>query len=433
MTPERTVIKEKKIVVDTPRRSASFAQNTTPSPQEEANKELALDTRPAIVYIITRADWGDAQKNLYALCEYFGGDYQLHVIYGAYEYHGSNIMRDTIESLDSDITLHPLTRLTDQNILFNELRVIWQLVHLIHDIDPQVIHAYDAKSTCLIGIARRLIRQQSRFISSVYRLVDTQHRLSFAERILRWIYARIYSAPDALVVADEYVLSQAQAQLAGIDRVHLIRPGIIEIDFLDPKQKRMAMAGDAPERLQQKINDPQTILLGNISPLEPEHNLSFILQAIAQLQDAGHQFVYFHYGEGSQRALLEHEITQFGLEDCVILKGHDSMAERYLSVFDIVVHPSSDSGVPAVLSAAALARKAVILSPTPGLEDAVEDEKEVAFVDARNAQALARTLVHLIEHPEKRRKMGLALEQRIRADYQIEEMRRRTRELYGVG
>jgi colanic acid/amylovoran biosynthesis glycosyltransferase len=85
-----------------------------------------------------------------------------------------------------------------------------------------------------------------------------------------------------------------------------------------------------------------------------------------------------------------------------------------------------------LVQSAGLAQRALVLSPTPGLENAVADEKEVAFVEARNAQALADKLAYLIEHPERRRSMGKALEMRVRADYQIEEMHHRTRTLYGV-
>ncbi|MFW0871378.1 MAG: glycosyltransferase [Patescibacteria group bacterium] len=427
MNDLRKVIKEDKIVVESP--SQASIRKTIES--QEAQKNKTGDTRAVIMYVITRADWEKEEKNLYTLAEYFANDYRICVVYGAYQYRGNSALQQKLRELG--VELYPLRKLTDKIILFNEISVIWQLAKLLYELDPVVVHSYDTKTSLLLGMARGLLRHKARFVASMYTSDRRESdRNTLAERFTRWLRTRSYRMADCIIVGDEYLESEARAQLADSSRVHLVRPGISDINFVDPVKKRQAMAGEVSAILGEKIRNSNTIILGNIAPLEPEHNLVFILQALSQLEADGYSFVYFHYGEGSQRVLLEHEIKRFNLEQCVVLKGHDSTAERYLSVCNIVVHPSSLPGVPPLVQASGLARRALILSPTLGLQNALEDTKEVLFVPERNAEALAQKIAYLIEHPEKRRSMGLALESRVRVDYDVNEMRRLTRELYGV-
>ena len=427
MQTTRKVIHEDPIVVETPLERSKRTQASSSSAQ--TGEEEVQDTRPVILYLITRSDWDDPQKNIYALAEYFAPDYQVQVVYGAHEYTGNHIFKERLSELE--VVQHPLRWLVKGAIIIYDAKAFWEIMRLIHRLDPAVIHSYDAKTTIFVGISRMLLHFQSRVVASIYNLSSNHNSPNIIERFVRWMRTRAFRMADEIVVSDEYLQSQAVERFEE-ERVHLIRPGIMELDFVDPARKRQALAQDASGSLREKIADSQTILLGNIAPLEPEHNPGYILQALATLKEQGHQFVYIHYGDGSQRHLIKHEIEQFDLSDCVFLAGRDSYAERYLPVFDLLVHPSSADGMPTLVQSAGLARRALVLSPTPGLANAVVNDKEAAMVPARDADALADKLSYLIEHPERRRSMGVALEQRVRADYQPIVMRHRHRELYGV-
>jgi hypothetical protein len=229
-----------------------------------------------LLYVIIRTDWEDEEKHLYMLCEYFAPDYQVHVVCGAYEYRGTSILQNKLRKLDT--TLHPLASLVDKVVLVRECKAAWQLLRLIYQLDPEVIHSYNAKTTALAGLARWIIRHRARLVGSIYQLADTQEALGFTARLARWVRTRAYDFADALIVVDEYLRTQAQAQFVKPERIHLIRPGLMELDFIDPERKRRALAEDAPGTLGSKIRDSQTILVGNIAPLEPEHNPGYILQ-----------------------------------------------------------------------------------------------------------------------------------------------------------
>jgi len=78
----------------------------------------------------------------------------------------------------------------------------------------------------------------------------------------------------------------------------------------------------------------------------------------------------------------------------------------YFSASDVVVLPYTKSYQSGVLLSAYAAGRAVIVTDTGGLSEAVEEEKSGLVIPARDVEALAQALTRLLGNPDQLEEMG---------------------------
>ena len=93
----RKVIFEDKIVVDTrttARDKVTINKESLPVQQPEdihagiETTETMADDRPGLLFVITQGMWEEPQKYIIQLAEHFASQYQLHVVFGTFEFTG---------------------------------------------------------------------------------------------------------------------------------------------------------------------------------------------------------------------------------------------------------------------------------------------------------------------------------------------------------
>ena len=425
---EHKIIHEKKIVIDSRSRPKRENETETDEPSGEPGTVAELvpvDNRPVLLFVITQGMWEEPQKYIVQLARHFASDYQLHLIFGTYEFTGKNTFRQEFESLGG--TVHTINALTHKNVLANEVNVIFNLWKLLSAIKPDVVHTNDGKTSLLTGLAR-MMAGSSHQVATMHGLLDTSDAKSYEASIANWFVKVSYGMAKTIMTRDQHTHQQAVKMFG--DRAVLVLPGIHEIHFLNAEEKMRSIIQDAPDRIAGSMKEAGTLILGNIAPLEADQGIAYLLQALQQLQEQGQQFVYIHYGDGDQKHLLEYEIEQFGLSDRVLMKGLDTLASLYLPVFDVVVHPTLRPGSLDLLRDAGLAGRAVIITDVEGVSDAIQDGTHAVVIPQKDPTAIAEAISFLSRDKARRDTMGRALEQRIRKNYSEEAMFNKTREIY---
>ena len=102
-----------------------------------------------------------------------------------------------------------------------------------------------------------------------------------------------------------------------------------------------------------------------------------------------------------------------------------------LSAFDLSVFPSLWEGTPLTAFEALAAGKPIVSTDADGLLDILEDGKTAWVVPKRDAGALARAIVHAIDHRQERETKALAAREAGRG-YDIAAFVRKMERLYAL-
>ena len=115
---------------------------------------------------------------------------------------------------------------------------------------------------------------------------------------------------------------------------------------------------------------------------EEQKRVSDLPRIASALRDRGLSFTLDLIGDGPQRATLEHDIRERGLEDEIRLTGWLDTQRIWarLRESDVLVLPSNFEGMPVVVMEALSAGCAVVASRVSGVEDAAQDPRASGVV-----------------------------------------------------
>ena len=104
---------------------------------------------------------------------------------------------------------------------------------------------------------------------------------------------------------------------------------------------------------------------------------------------------------------------------------------RVLAAFDISVFPSLWEGTPLTLFEALAAARPIVATDADGLMDVLTENHDALIVPKRDADALARRIVELIDSPDRRRELA-ARARATASHYDIDSFVRKMERLYGI-
>jgi colanic acid/amylovoran biosynthesis glycosyltransferase len=222
-------------------------------------------------------------------------------------------------------------------------------------------------------------------------------------------------ARDAAFVAciGDFSRSQLMALLP-VDawgKLHVVRCGV-EVSVFDGR--RTSVAHEAELRIL------------NVAQLERRKGQAVLIEAIAQLADAGVPLRATIVGEGPERSALERLCEQLGVSDRVELVGAVGQDEirAFYAHADVFCLPSFAEGVPVVLMEAMAMRMPVIATRIMGVPELVEDGVSGLLVAPGRSDELAAALRELAGSPPLRRRLGERGRQVVAERYDVEESAR---------
>lgn len=171
------------------------------------------------------------------------------------------------------------------------------------------------------------------------------------------------------------------------------------------------------------------LVLGAVSRFDPVKGLAFLIQAFAQLKNqANLQLVLV--GDGPERPTLESLAQDLGIIDRVYWPGFRTDILDLLPAFDIFIQPSIFEGLSMSILEAMAACLPVVATNVGGIPEIVSDGITGCLVPPRDPAALAQAIQTLINQPELRDRMGQAGLERVRQEFSVQQMVKRTEALY---
>jgi glycosyltransferase involved in cell wall biosynthesis len=144
---------------------------------------------------------------------------------------------------------------------------------------------------------------------------------------------------------------------------------------------------------------PSTIAVGTVTRLMPSKGNQYLVDAVAEITARQPRARVYIAGEGELEQDLKAQARALGLGDRLVFLGFQRDVAAVLTALDIVVFPSLWEGTPLTAFEALASGKPMVATDADGLLDILTDRKDAVIVPKRNAGALARGVIELIEQP----------------------------------
>jgi glycosyltransferase involved in cell wall biosynthesis len=346
-----------------------------------------MNDRPKILFLITKASWGGAQRYVYDLAGSMPqNDFDVGVAFGergrlATMLETKGIPTHEIPSLSRDISLR------DDIASYRAIR------RALAAVQPDILHLNSSKAAGLGALAARLQR--------IPVIVYTVHGWPFKENRNLIVRAALYliSWLTALLSTHIIVVSKEDERLGknmpGIEKkitcIPLGHPGL---NLAPPDEAFRNMFGT----LSIPPITGKTVRIVSIAELTRNKGIAYGIEAIATLRERGVDSIYVVPGGGEQLQELLSLAKRLGVEDRVFFPGFIPDASRYLSGFDVYLLPSIKEGTPYVLIEAALAGLPVVATSVVDKE-LVDSLGTIRIVPPKNSFALADAIEELSGKP----------------------------------
>ena len=254
------------------------------------------------------------------------------------------------------------------------------------------------------------------------RVVATPHGWSvqagLALRIYEGLDRAIFPFFDAVAPLSE-TLHDELLSVPGVKRkLQLIRNAvdISEIDAVDGLASQVAAW-----RAQGQF------IVGYVGQLISRKGLPVLIEAFAKFRAPKKKLVLV--GDGPQRAELEMQVAQLGLQDDVIFFGFRNDRLTFMKGFDLFALPSRLEGIPRCLMESMAARVPIVASDIPGCNDLIEHDRTGLLFKLDDVAALTAAMERLLD-PAERERLRVNARQFVVAEYSAAAMARRYQDLF---
>lgn len=371
-----------------------------------------------VLFVITKSNWGGAQKYVYDLATGLPRDkLEVAVVLG-----GTGVLLDKLRTAGiRTISMPTLKR--DINPL-NDFSSFTFLFKLFKTERPVVVHLNSAKASGLGALAGRL--------AGVPKIIFTAHGWAFNED--RYLFSRIliktFSWVTVMLTHKTIAVSDAifrdMQWLGAQNKMVVIKNGIGPIDFLSPEAAHTRLS-----QLSDMEFPTNAFFIGTIAELHKNKGLSYAVEAFAKITHENPLLYYFILGEGEEKEHLNTLVKYHGLRGRVFLLGFVEDASVFLKGFNAFILPSTKEGLPLVILEAGLAKLPVIATNVGGIPEIIENMKTGILVQPRDPQDIANAILSIVSNEAiQNSELGTALYTKVTRDFSIERTIAETTKLY---
>lgn len=336
-------------------------------------------SKKKIFYIITKSNWGGAQKYVFDLISSLPTkDFDCTLVHG-----GRGELVERVKNLGiKTIEISDLER--DISIL-KEFRVLFFLIKTFLKEKPDIIHLNSSKIGGLGSFAGRM--------AGVKNIIFTAHGWAFNED-RRTIYINIIKLMTRFTVfLSHHIITlsdfeRSQVSTWSRNKISKIYLGIKNPSFKEKNQAKSILIQKNPALLSMKDKE----WVGTIGELHSNKGYPYALEAIKNNID---DLVYIIIGEGEELDNIKNLIIKYSLQKKVFLLGAIPNAGELIKAFDVFLLPSVKEGLPYVLLEARAARVPIISTNVGGIPEITKSIPSL-IVKPKDPIALSKSIKVLI-------------------------------------
>lgn len=377
-----------------------------------------LSKKTKVMFVITKSNFGGAQKYVYDLATNIPKDqFDVVVALG-----GTGILIQKLK--EQNVRILPILALRRDINITSDVRAFFELWSIFHKERPDVVHLNSTKAGGMGALAARL--------AGVPRIIFTAHGWAFNEErsVVQRLAIKFFSWITLLLSHETVAVSGAMKNDVKNwpfveNKIIVIKNGIAKPEFYTHEDARTYIFSQVGTTL-----PPDAFMVCTIAELHRSKGLQYCIDAIAKLVPSNPKIYYFIFGDGEEKDRLEILIKFRGLEKNVFLVGFVEDASRFLRAFDAFVLPSVTEAFGLVLLEAGFAGLPVVASRVGGIPEIVDDMRTGLMVPARDGIALAQALQSIVSDDEQRTSFGQALLQKTIQDFSLDRVLQETASLY---
>lgn len=374
--------------------------------------------RKKILYIITKSNFGGAQRYVYELATNLPQDtFDVTVAFG-----GNGLLKQKLEEAGIKTrTIHSFER--DINFT-KEFKSLFELYSLIKEVNPDIVHLNSSKA----GGTGALV---SRFLG-VKKIIFTAHGWAFWEdrsflwRSIVWFFSWLTALlAHTIIVVSKYEYTRTPLPFAK-KKLVCIHTAVPEIIFKERDVARSTLFSN--EKCAQHKND-----LWVVSTSEHNHNKNILsaIRAVEACNAKNEQKIFFTImSDGELRTSLEEYVNTHGLQETVAFVGYVDNARSYLKAFDIFILPSRKEGMPYGLLEAGAAGLSSIASRVGGIPEIITHEKNGLLIPPNDISSMVSALQFFSNSPSQRESCARTLAEKIKNDFSLTHMLKETIAVY---
>ena len=287
-----------------------------------------------------------------------------------------------------------------------DLRALFEIRRLLHEIRPHLIHTHTAKAGGLGRLAGVLSMprrgRRPRLIHTFHGHVFNGYFPGYASRAVVMMERRLAHLSDAIVVVSESVRRDIidKYRVAPSAKVHVIPLGL-DFSWTERIEEqcgwlraRFGIPGASP-------------IVGSVGRLAEVKNLPMLLEGFRRFSSDSPRAAHLVlFGDGTMRIALEQQAQRAGIAPRVHFSGWELVRARIYSDLDAVCLTSLNEGTPVALIEAIAAGVPVVATDVGGVRDVVADGIDGEVIPSNEVAALAAALARISSRgpiPESRR------------------------------
>ncbi len=368
-----------------------------------------------ILYVITKANWGGAQKYVFDLAlEAKKRGYDAAVAYGEEGLLAKKLAEAGVRTMR-------VAALRRDVLGLGEFKAAAELWRLFREERPDIVHLNSSKAGLIGTLAARMAR--------VPRIVFTAHGWAFNEPRRKFEKNLFGILHHLTILGTHRTICNSEATYRDVACMPGARGRLVVIyNGVEPVE----LHGRAAARAKLAPGLKATFWLGTLAELHRVKGLDVALRAFSKIAERFPDMALVLMGSGEERAHLTALAHWLGIEKRVFFCGHVENAAGYLPAFDLFLLPSRSESFGYVVAEAGLARVPVIASSVGGVPELIEHKVTGLLVPPDDADALAQAIADLREDPALAAGLAGKFFERVHRDFSKQKSLDETFALYGL-
>jgi len=362
------------------------------------------ETKKKILYIVTQAEWGGAQKYIFDLATNLANNFDITVATGSSGQSQELLNQLQVQGIKTVVFKH----IKREIYPCQDLMAIREITHFLKQNKFDIIHLNSSKAGVIGAIAGR--------ISKTPKIIYTAHGWVFEEQLpfyKRWLYLLMEKLAsqlrDTTIVLSEKEKNIALKNKTAKQKSLFVIPNGIDLEkikFLGKEEARQEILRFA--KLAQNDIKKDAFLIGTIANFYKTKGLDILLESFKEIIKINPNAKLVIIGDGPERNNLVKQIQRNNLYQHVILTGLLPEAYKYLWALDIFVLSSIKEGFPYAILEAMAAKLPIVATSVGAIPEILQNQKNALIVPPNNYLALSSALKELIQNPQQAE--GLAKE-----------------------
>lgn len=288
-----------------------------------------------------------------------------------------------------------------------------RLVFAILKYRPKSIHSITPKAGLLAMAAGFIARVPHRWHTFTGQVWTTRRS---AMRLLLRVLDRI------VVLLSTQVFADSDSQCRFLEKEGLVRAGAVSVlgkgSICGVDVSRFCVDGHTRAVVRDELNchfDGFVFLY--VGRLARDKGIADLVEAFGNLHERYPRAMLWVVGPDEAGLLQVLQRLSVRFQDALRWIGATTSPERFMAASDCLVLPSYREGFGSVLIEAGACGVPAVAYRIDGVVDAVEDQQTGLLVECGNKSLLQDAMVHMLESPAERSRMGLNAYSRVRREF----------------